>query len=388
MASAYALLLEDGSLLVAEKHGTDWRTRPVSADRSAVPKIATLFVDGRDALGLQVNLPARNEKEALRAAPFAIEDDVAEAVDDIHVALNEPAADRATLRDINAVSVAYMENLSSYLTGLGLTETKVVAAHSVLGDGNTLVQGPGCVLGRIDQRTFTLDDDIGTDVLIGLCESAGDVSVFGEKLSSALGTQREGNGFETNEQFVTWLAVQSEAGIGGINLRQGKFQVRRSVDLGGFKQWRFAGVLAAAMTIGWFGSTLLSIHGMNSRTADLKELTSEFVNLGWPEAQGDTQRALALASAETGNYGSSSLGALEAASVLYDAMATVSGSELRSIRFDGGRGRLSAVVSFNDFADVDTLASEVQARGLNAVTGDARQNGNKVVGNISIGASS
>jgi hypothetical protein len=43
-------------------------------------------------------------------------------------------------------------------------------------------------------------------------------------------------------------------------------------------------------------------------------------------------------------------------------------------------------VSFESFADVDVLAGAIQARGLSATAGDARQNGNKVVGNITIGS--
>ena len=94
MSGAYALLLNDGSFLVAEKQRGNWRTSTISMDHEELPKLAAVFLDGRDVLGLQVNLPARNENEARKAAPFAIEDDVAEAVDDIHVALREPSSDQ------------------------------------------------------------------------------------------------------------------------------------------------------------------------------------------------------------------------------------------------------------------------------------------------------
>jgi general secretion pathway protein L len=386
MSGAYALLLNDGSFLVAEKQGGNWRTSTISMDHEGLPKLASVFLDGRDVLGLQVNLPARNENEARKAAPFAIEDDVAEAVDEIHVALREPSSDQPSIRDLNSVSKVFMENLSAQLDELGLADAKVIAAHSLLGDGDILIEGPGYVLGRIGQRMFTLDADIGTDVLIGLCEGASDVSIFGAGLANALGTQPAGDALETDERVAEWLATQADAGSSGINLRQGAFQVRRSVDLGGFKQWRLAGALAAVLSIGWFSATLLGTHGMKSRTAELEKVAADFVNVGWPEANGDVQRALVLAGAEAGRSGSSSLSALEATSVLYEALASIGGAELRSVRYDRDRGQLSAVVSFESFADVDVLAGAIQARGLSATAGDARQNGNKVVGNITIGS--
>ena len=74
MARIYALLKPDGDLLIAHPRGGDWR---VSQDRRGIDargRNLTVFLNGLDVLGLNVSIPARNDKEARRAAPFAIED--------------------------------------------------------------------------------------------------------------------------------------------------------------------------------------------------------------------------------------------------------------------------------------------------------------------------
>ncbi|MEM9179578.1 MAG: type II secretion system protein GspL, partial [Pseudomonadota bacterium] len=188
MARIYALLKPDGDLLIAHPRGGDWR---VSQDRRGIDargRNLTVFLNGLDVLGLSVSIPARNDKEARRAAPFAIEDDLAETVEDSHVALAEFDKDNAGIpREINVVSNAAMTALIQSLSEQGFDEADLVAAHSLLPPGNTLYEAPGLVLGRLDGRGFALDPSLGRDVLIGITEAHPEIEIYGAQVARAMG---------------------------------------------------------------------------------------------------------------------------------------------------------------------------------------------------------
>ncbi|MEO1189793.1 MAG: type II secretion system protein GspL, partial [Pseudomonadota bacterium] len=133
MARIYALLKPDGDLLIAHPRGSDWR---VSQDRRGIEargRNLTVFLNGLDVLGLSVAIPARNDKEARRAAPFAVEDELAETVEDSHVALAEFDKENTSApREINIVSNSAMTELIQSLSDQGFDEAELVAAHSLL----------------------------------------------------------------------------------------------------------------------------------------------------------------------------------------------------------------------------------------------------------------
>ncbi|MBR9835536.1 MAG: hypothetical protein GYB42_10205, partial [Alphaproteobacteria bacterium] len=183
--------------------------------------------------------------------------------------------------------------------------------------------------------------------------------------------------------FASWASEQPL-----LDLRQGSFQVRRSVDLKGIKDWRWAGALAAVLTLAWIATLGLQTHAMNLRSAELDTRITSFVQAGWPEAGGDPQRALAQVNAGRGQAGTSFPSVLTATAVLFDGLEAVAGSELRSIRYDRQRRQLSAIVSFEGFEGADALTSAIAENGLTVRAGDARQSGNRVIAELTLEAAS
>ncbi|MEM7640053.1 MAG: type II secretion system protein GspL [Pseudomonadota bacterium] len=385
MAQIYALLKPDGDLLIAHPRGGDWR---VSQDRRGIDargRNLTVFLNGLDVLGLSVSIPARNDKEARRAAPFAIEDDLAETVEDSHVALAEFDKDNAAKpREINVVSNAAMTALIQSLSEQGFDEADLVAAHSLLPPGNTLYEAPGLVLGRLDGRGFALDPSLGRDVLIGITEAHPEIEIYGAQVARAMGRPAQGAGAGSLEALLIQLASWAEAGRPHISLRQGAFEARRQVDMAGFGRWKFAGALAAVAALGWFGSVILETNAMNDRAQGLENLAEEFARVGWPELNGDVQQALAAARNASGDGSQGFLGLLDVTAVLYDALDQVEGSELRSLRYDRVRRQMTASVAFQSFADVDRLTAILNGGGLTARSGDARQSGSRVIGDLTL----
>lgn len=389
MARIYALLTPDGDLLVARARGGDWS---ISANRQGIEtrgRNLTVFLNGLDVLGLSATIPARTEKEARRAAPFAVEDDLAESVEDSHVALaDENKNDPAAPRQINVVSSATMAELIQTLSDQGLEEAELVAAHSLLPSGDMLYEAPGLVLGRLGGRSFALDPSLGSDVLIGMSQSFPTAEIYGAQVARALNREALGAGATSLEALLTQLATWAEQGRSHIRLRQGSFEVRRQVDMQGLGQWKFAGVLAAVAAISWFASVALETNAMNARAAALGELSQEFSRVGWPELNGDVQQALATSRNSNGDATQPFLGLLDASAMLYDALGQVEGSELRTLRYDRVRRQMTASVAFQSFADVDRLTAILNSGGLSARSGDSRQSGSKVIGDLTLETSS
>lgn len=385
MARIYALLQPDGDLLVARSRGNDWSISTSRQGIEARGRNLTVFLNGLDVLGLSAVIPARTEKEARRAAPFAVEDDIAETVEDSHVALAEENKENPSApRQINVVSSAAMTQLIQSLSEQGFDEAELVAAHSLLPEGDILYEAPGLVLGRLGGRSFSLDPSLGRDVLIGISKDHPDAEVFGAQVARALGREAQGAGATSLEAFLTQLATWSEQGRPYIRLRQGAFEARRHVDMEGFGRWKFAGVLAAVAALSWFGSVALETRAMTTRAAALETLTEEFARVGWPELNGDVQQVMSTARTASGDVSQPFLGLLDATALLYDALGQVEGSELRTLRYDRVRRQMTASVAFQSFADVDRLTAILNSGSLTARSGDSRQSGSKVIGDLTL----
>lgn len=387
MADVFALLREDGSLLYARRKGDGWHVSDRPGDTGARGRKLCVFVLGTDVLGLQASIPARNEAEARRAAPFAVEDDVAEPIENSHVALGPKPEEGQIMRPVYVASNDQMQTWLNLLSAADLQDASLVAAHSVLPSGNILLEAGDLVLGRLGTRTFALERSVGDDVFLGLIDGHTDIAVHGDSLAKALRLDAAGQGAIDEQALLTTLA-QWASQTTLLDLRQGAFQARRRVDMQGIKNWRLVGALAAALVVGWFTTMLVQNRAMTARTATLDKRITEFVEAGWPEANGDTQRALAQINTRRGSVGTSFPSVLTASSILFAGLETVQGSELRSLRYDRRRQQLSAVVAFDGFSGADALTAEIEKSGLSVRAGDARQSGNRVIAELTLEAGS
>lgn len=388
MARIYALLQPDETLLFARARGTGWAisTEPGGIDPRG--RNLTVLLSGLDVTGLTAIIPARNENEARRAAPYAVEDDLAEGVEASHVALSEPdKADPAAPRLINVVSNARLNEVIAALGDQGWDEAEIIAAHSLLPNGNVLYEAPGLVLGRLGERSFALDAGFGRDLLISVSAAHPEIKIYGQHVADALGRPADEAGASSLEALLVQLVDWAERDGRGIRLRQGAFEARRPIDLDGAGRWKLAGALAAVLALGWFASMVLETQAMNARADELDSLAQEFARIGWPDLGGDVRQVLAASGGANGATDQFP-GLLDVSAVLYNGLAQVEGSELRTLRYDRARRQLTASVAFESFADVDRLTTVLSESGLTARSGDSRQSGRRVIGDLTLEAGS
>ncbi|MEM9842676.1 MAG: type II secretion system protein GspL [Pseudomonadota bacterium] len=390
MARVYGFLQPDGSLLMARRQGDSWAVTSQQKGVEGRGSNVVVFINGLDVLGLSATIPARNEKEALKAAPFAVEDDLADNIENSHVALAELDKSVTTLqRQINVIAKTTLAQIIDLLVERGLDEAELVAAHSILPPGNVLYEAPGLILGRLGGRSFALDPTLGRDVLVRLADPFEDILIHGDQLGRALGQTAVTEGAQTLPALLSQLATWADAGQPYIGLRKGGFEAVQPLDLEAIGRWKFAGAIAAVTAIGWFGSMVLETNAMNARAEALNALAGEFAQAGWPELSGDVNEILSLSRSSTSDITQPFLGLLDATAILYDALGQVEGSELRTLRYDRARRQMTASVACESFADLDRVTGILNATtGLSARSGDARQSGEKVIGDLTLESAS
>ncbi|MEM7493250.1 MAG: type II secretion system protein GspL [Pseudomonadota bacterium] len=364
MDTVYGLLAPDGQLSLLDSESGLIRLAENEAMTREQGRSVVIFVPAVDVNVQMVSLNARNERDARRSAPFAIEDNLAQAPEQVHVALGPEIQDGQ--RMICAARDDLMERWTSLLADMGLSNAALCAPQSLLTADGVVSSSQG-MFGRAQERYFAIDFDAPEEWLQGLIASETELTDyrFGDDRAAYLA------------QLIDWY----EAG-GGLDLRQGEYAVRTSFDLERIKKWRIVGALAAAVGLAWIGSLVWSAQSLEARVADLERRAVQVVEAGWPDLNGDVDLALRDIRANGGAGQVAFPSATTATAMLYKAVGELQGSELRSLRYDRDRGQVLAIVAYRDFADGNRLAGAFEGSGLRARVGDARQSGAQVVAEL------
>ena len=103
---------------------------------------------------------------------------------------------------------------------------------------------------------------------------------------------------------------------------------------------------------------------------------------------GDVERALAMASTQGNLLESRGLPSpLTMLAMLYQALDEGNDGDLKSVRYQSQRQEILVRIGFSDFVSVDQLSARLSDRGVLVTTGNARQNGSQVIGELTLGGS-
>ncbi|WP_018147382.1 type II secretion system protein GspL [Henriciella marina] len=378
MASLFVLLpahAADTPLFGWREAGA-WRfgdTMPV--DRAGDTAVA--LVPGTAVTRHQVQFTAKKPSEARQAALFAVEDDVAEPVDQLHIALGRP--DEEGTRDVLVVAAVDMAEWMAWLAANGLAAADLVATHSLMPDGVSAYQAPGEILLRKNGLAFALDDETPDDVLrLIAADPVG--PVHGAALARRLRTTLTGEGALNPEAYIEMLANEYEQAEQGsvISLRQGIYTRRRQMGFDGARRWRFVAALAAGLVLLWLASVGLETSAYRNQADALRTETTALINATVPTANGDVDTAIASLR-ELQRVGASSVRPTIASAALYEALEEASNAEIRSLRYDAAGGQLTALVLIDDYAEADAIAGRLEINGFGVSLGQARQTGAQVL---------
>lgn len=384
MAEVYGFLDNHGVLSLVRAQGSEWVAIGNAEIAGLNSRNVLVFVDGRETLCLHAVLPSQTDKEARRAAPFAIEDELAVSIDDVHVAVG-PAGDGPDAgRQIVATAKDQMQIWLAQLAKAGLPDAQLIAAPTVLPERDLMIDCDDVILGRVGDKAFALEKSFGSEVFASLIGRQS-VEVYGETLAEEIGQTVTGGAIETPIGLLHALAGWHRAAPVAPMLRQGALSVRANLSFAMFREWRIAGALVAAVAACFFIATLFELYGLAQRKALLEQRLQGYVEAGWPAAEGDVERALALASSQKSlfeNRGQPS--PLTMLALLYQALEEGNNGDLKSIRYQSQRQEILVRIGFSDFVSVDQLSARLSERGMLVTTGNARQNGSQVIGELTL----
>lgn len=226
------------------------------------------LVPAADVLLTSVNIPARSISKIRTALPFALEESLAEDVEELHFAIGERQENNRL-----PVAVASEENMSGWLGRLkdaGIEPVIIAAAN------HGLAKIPGTLSVLVDDRTVMFND--GADAEFSMQDvKPSDVLVFAGKLGEAQEEDGENSGhllaFCTAEQDEKlshdWIALRHElhsvdvnvlpngvlpklavtvAAGHGINLLQGKYGKKTEYGLL-LRPWKTAALLLLGLAL-------------------------------------------------------------------------------------------------------------------------------------------
>jgi general secretion pathway protein L len=229
-----------------------------------------LLVSGADVSQFQIALPAGNESRLLQLAPFALEDQVSQDVEQLHFAVGQ--RDTGTgLVPVAVVERSQMQDWLARAAQLQLIPQSVFAESDlapVLPGHVTMLITDGQLLLRNDTARPLLlpanDPSLALDMLLGDETDLATVNLA--VYSSPEDWEVHGNAVEALRDKLASLKVQLSSGgllaqfaqglahSSPINLLQGGFRPQRASGAG-WRQWRWVAMLAGA---------LLLLHGIGS----------------------------------------------------------------------------------------------------------------------------
>ncbi len=335
-----------------------------------------ILVPSTDVGIYEVRLPTRNEAEARRAAPYAIEDELAVPAEDVHLALGPKPANGAT-RELHACSPEIMRAwLKRIEENKDLRGAQLVADASVIPAGHFAVDLGDRIIGRKQAKRFSLDSAMTDDVISAIfVPSKSQLAVYGDDLARRLAVTGASD-VEPTQALLGWAHSAEHL----INLRQGSFALRRGGDVN-WVEWRLPAALAAATAFAWISTVALENRALDQLTDQMASASRSIYTTAFPSEP--VPRNIIQALRDPGST-RGSIDFRSASAVLYAGVEAIGSPGIQSLRYDEDGGTMRARISYENFGDEQLLKDHIEKAGVKVQIGEMRQQAGRVSGEISM----
>ena len=331
----------------------------------------TLVLNGAQCVTRMARIAARNQAQLRQAAPFAVEDDVAESIEDLHVALG---ADQG--EGMRAAVVVERDYLADWVEAFEQFKFKldcVVPDYLCIpGDDQklTILRSVDAILLRLGAWGARVDAALGEDALQAICRIALEQAGVAER--------QEFNHY--GEELYDLIATNVAAAP--VNLLQGEFATRSGsvADLSGLKT---IGALAAMFFAGVAGMAYYEATMLRQQSRQVEQRTEQIVKQTFPEIS-RVVNPRAQVRQRVSTSGQSGDAFLSLSSLLALGLKSSSNVDLESLRFDGDRGALTASIVFTDYSDIATFKDAITEAGGNLEEGGSREFNGRRLGDVTV----
>lgn len=327
-----------GPLLVAEEKGNRiellQHQGPFPANASSVA-----FAPATVVSHFRVSLPARSDTDAAKAALYAIEDELAQPVEEVHIALG-PRDKGKTERDVYVVDRNLLQSWFDQLAASGLYPERIVPENCLIDPDRDEMNLGSRVLKTHTGRIVGID--------LTLPEAArGALDVPNE-----IDDQPEGS-------FLIRLAERYETRP-TANLGSAGSAGRPRDQIDAWKSWRVAAGVAIAAASVWIGTLVLETRNYNYTAGQYyRQATDRYVAM-FPNSPvpADIDQATRQMLAQSG--GVREAGFLSSSALMYEALARIDQAQIETLNYSDNQ--LIAQIAFRNEESVSAVMAFLSER--------------------------
>lgn len=358
------------------------------AGRAAQARMTVAVLPGEQAAMRAMATPPRAPSKFRAAAAFLLEDDLAENLDQLHVAVARHA-DGAGLA--LAVKKSVMEMWRTALEQAGVILDHAAPDYAFLpieAERASIVCQAERVFGVFSRQGFAIERPLADALAVMLAddESVDSIIAFGDPDAERidyLDKATEWRGLSDDASLFRLYAHKLQSGA-APNLLQGDYRKRRDWRAA-IGPWRRAGVLAAACLVAFVG-VVVSDGVRSTRLAErLDQETLALHQTAFPDQHNASPREHARRILAASDSGASFL---PLSAQFAESLEQNGNIQVDRIRYNAARGEFSINLRFADINDLEALKQALAARGVNASeAGGVRRTGNAFVGELRVGLS-
>src|ERR1700722_8946546 len=350
----------------------------LAAARTSGRRVCVL-VPGADVLLAEPELPAKTGPKLAQLVPYALEEHLADDIDDLQFAIGRPVGETSRTR-VAVVARALLNDWLATLRAAGINPDAIYAdsdllpenpgqAVVLLEEGGVFARAPGAsavtlpadALGQaLDIAALQADTASGARGLIlytGAAEwqqhsaqvEAGRPQVGGIKIQLLTGSP------------LALFAQQLPLGS-AINLLQGDYAPKSGAAVG-WQAWRVAAMLLAGLVVLHIGGKAVQLHFLKSREHQVDASIRDTVRSAMPGDPNllDARKRMEQRLAAARGAGTGLLPALQA---LAQARGAAPGTNLQSLNFHNGAVEMK--LSAPDASSLDLLNQTLRSNGWQA----------------------
>ena len=360
-----------------------------------------VLLPAEEVLTTHVEIPVRSGKRLLAALPFAMEEQVADDVDNLHFAAGKRLEDGST-----PVAVINREQMQDWLLQLEVAGIKPAAMLSEIhgvakipGTVNVMVEGSRLLINDGRKLSLAIQDVQLEEIVASLQETDEDggathvvafydAATRDEYAKQIEKLQEDVPNFEVKilpDGIFPRLAATA-AVTGGINLLQGTFATPKNYSRL-FKPWKVAAALLLGLGVTWAAQNVLDYYNLHRTEQMLTEqVTAEFrASFPWIGEVRDPEAQLNSLLRQSGSQGTAQV-FLASLDALSKAITSVQEASIEAISYRSGV--MDVRLTAPSVSVLDQIQRSISAEGqFKASIQSTDQQDGKVMSRIQIQAS-
>jgi general secretion pathway protein L len=376
--ASWLITSASGAPIAATQHGP----LALAAGAAAGRRVCAL-VPGSDVLLAEPELPAMSAAKLQQLAPYALEEQLADDIDELHFAIGRRASE-STRTPVAVVSRALMDEWLATLRAASIepeclyAESELLPANpgqaiALLEEDTVLVRAPGAP--AVSLPADALDEALAiaqSAPAPGAAVSTRGLIVYAATAEwqhhSAQVEQARGHFDSLRVQLLSdgplALFAQQLPAAAAINLLQGPYTPKSTRGVG-LAAWRVAALLLLALIALHVAGKAAELHVLKGKEREVDASIRDTFHSAMPGDPGaaDARRRMEqrLMALRSGGGSNGLLGALQA---LAQARSATPGTSVQSLNFHDGR--LELTVNAPDAASLDHLSQQLRSNGWQA----------------------